>query len=101
IVDAYDNPSAAADLAAYRSAFGLGACGTGCFTKVNQTGGATPPAGDTGWGSEIDLDVDMVSAACPSCKILLVEASSNSFTDLMAAVDYASDHASYVSNSYG
>ena len=101
IVDAYDNPNVAADLAAYRSAFGLGACGTGCFTKVNQTGGTSYPSGDTGWGSEIDLDVDMVSTACPSCKILLVEASSNSFTNLMAAEDYATAHAAYVSNSYG
>ena len=101
IVDAYDNPSVASDLAAYRSQFGLGACGSGCFTKVNQTGGTSYPAGDTGWGSEIDLDVDMVSAACPTCKIMLVEATSNSFANLMIAEDYATAHASYVSNSYG
>jgi hypothetical protein len=103
IVDAYDNPNAEADLAAYRSQFGLGACttGNGCFSKVNQTGGHSYPSGNTGWGAEIDLDIDMVSAACPSCKILLVEANSNSFSDLMAAVDYAVGHADYVSNSYG
>ena len=101
IVDAYDDPNVASDLAAYRSQFGLGACGAGCFTKVNQTGGTSYPAGDTGWGGEISLDVDMVSAACPTCKILLVEASSNSFANLMVAEDYATAHASYVSNSYG
>ncbi len=103
IVDAYDNPNAEADLAVYRTQFGLPACTTanGCFKKVNQTGGTTYPRGDVGWGQEIALDVDAVSATCPNCKILLVEATSNSFTDLMAAVDYAAAHASYVSNSYG
>jgi subtilase family serine protease len=101
IVDAYDNPNVAADLAAFRSQFGLGACGAGCFTKVNQTGGTSYPAGDTGWGAEIDLDVEMVATACPACKILLVEATSNAFTNLMAAEDYATGHASYVSNSFG
>ncbi|HVV77267.1 MAG TPA: hypothetical protein VHC43_14650 [Mycobacteriales bacterium] len=101
IVDAYDDPNVASDLAAYRSQFGLGACGAGCFTKVNQTGGTSYPTGNTGWGGEISLDVDMVSATCPTCKILLVEATNNSFTNLMAAEDYATSHASYVSNSYG
>lgn len=103
IVDAYDNPNAEADLAAYRSAFGIGACTTasGCFTKVSQTGATTYPNGDTNWGAEIDLDIEMVSAACPTCKILLVEANSSSFSDLMAAEDYAAGHADYVSNSYG
>jgi hypothetical protein len=103
IVDAYDNPNAESDLGVYRTRFSLGACTTsnGCFKKVNQTGGSTYPKGDTGWGSEIDLDIEMVSAACPSCKILLVEANSNSFADLMAAVDYAATNADFVSNSYG
>ena len=103
IVDAFDNPNAEGDLGQYRTQFGLGACttGNGCFKKVNQTGGSSYPAGDTGWGSEIDLDIEMVAAACPTCKILLVEATDNSFTNLMAAVDYAVAHAQFVSNSYG
>jgi hypothetical protein len=102
IVDAYDNPNAASDLAAYRSQYGLPACGTGCFTKVNQTGGSTYPAPDAGWAEEIALDLDMVSAACPSCHILLVEANSNSFADLMTAVDTAAKSGAIaVSNSYG
>jgi hypothetical protein len=103
IVDAYDNPNAEADLAAYRTRFSLGSCTTanGCFRKVDQNGGTTYPKGDTGWGAEIDLDIEMVSAACPSCNILLVEAASNSFTDLMTAVGYATAHADFVSNSYG
>ncbi len=103
IVDAYDNPNAEADLNAYRSEFKLGACTTanGCFEKVDQNGGTNYPRGDTGWGAEIDLDIEMVAATCPNCKILLVEAASNSFANLMAAVDYATANAAVVSNSYG
>jgi subtilase family serine protease len=106
IVDAYNDPTAEADLATYRSTFGLADCGTasGCFRKVNQTGGTTTyPATDAGWATEISLDLDMVSAACPDCKILLVEANSASFADLGAAVNYAATQPGVVaiSNSYG
>src|SRR5712691_9669384 len=103
IVDAYDNPNAASDLAAYRAQFGLSSCGAGCFTKVNQSGATSPlPSGNTGWGQEIDLDIEMVSAICPQCKILLVEANSNGFTDLGAAVNRAAAMgATAISNSYG
>jgi subtilase family serine protease len=105
IVDAYDDPKAESDLAKYRSQFGLPACTTanGCFKKVNQNGAASPlPAGDYGWAEEISLDLDAVSAACPSCHILLVEASSATDSDLMKAVDTAAaSGAVAVSNSYG
>src|SRR6195952_2500401 len=105
IVDAYDDPSAEADLGAYRSQYGLPACTTanGCFKKVNQSGQASPlPTADTGWAGEISLDVDMVSAVCPSCHILLVEARSASLANLGAAVNEAvALGAKYVSNSYG
>jgi subtilase family serine protease len=105
IVDAYDNPNAESDLAVYRRQFGLPACtsATGCFRKVNQNGVAgSYPRGDVGWGQEIDLDIEMVSALCPNCRILLVEASSSSLTDLGAAVNTAvALGATVVSNSYG
>jgi hypothetical protein len=104
IVDAYNHPNAEADLAVYRAQFGLPACTTAnsCFHKVNQTGGTSPlPANDAGWAEEIALDLDMVSATCPNCGILLVEANSAYDIDLYAAVDYAAAHASYVSNSWG
>jgi subtilase family serine protease len=105
VVDAYANPNAESDLAAYRSQFGLPACtsGSGCFRAVNQNGATSPmPAGNTGWGQEIDLDIEMVSAICPQCKILLVEANSNSFADLGAAVNRAATMgATAISNSYG
>jgi subtilase family serine protease len=102
-VAAYDNPNIESDLAAYRNQFGLPSCTTanGCFRKVNQTGGTTYPAGNVGWGQEIALDVDMVSAACPNCKILLVEANSSNFNDLLTAIDYAAANANYISNSWG
>jgi Putative Ig domain len=105
IVDAFDYPTAAADLATYRSAAGLPACGTGCFSKVNQNGQASPlptAAGTTGWDVEESLDIDMVSAICPLCHIILVEATSPTTQNLGTAVNAAvSLGAKYVSNSYG
>ena len=91
VVDAYDNPNAERDLAAFRSAYKLPPCTTanGCFRKVNQRGGRTMPQGDPGWGVEIDLDLQAVSAACPRCKILFVAADSPQDTDLFPAIDRA------------
>ncbi len=103
IVDAYNDPNAESDLAVYRTQYGLPACSkaSGCFSQVNQTGGSTLPANNTGWAGEIALDLDMVSAVCPLCKILLVEATSPTDANLYAAEDYAAAHAKYVSNSWG
>ncbi len=105
IVDAYDLPTAESDLAYYRAHYGLPPCTTanGCFQKVNQYGSTSSyPAEDTGWGDEIALDMDAVSATCPNCHILLVEASSDSFSDLATAVDRAAlMGATQISNSYG
>ena len=104
IVDAYDDPTAEADLGVYRSQYGLPACTTanGCFRKVNQTGGTKAPRADPGWATEISLDLDMVSAACPDCKILLVEASTASFSNLGTAVNYAATQGvAAIGNSYG
>jgi len=104
IVDAYDDPKAENDVNVYRSQFGIPACTTanGCFRKVNQTGGTSYPKANGGWAQEISLDLDMASAICPSCKILLVEASSNSFANLSASVDEAAKlGANAISNSYG
>ncbi|MDF2258548.1 hypothetical protein P2L57_23330 [Streptomyces ferralitis] len=104
IVDAQDDPNAESDLATYRSQYGLPACttGGGCFRKVDQAGGTNYPAGNSGWAGEISLDLDMVSAACPQCRIVLVEANSASLSDLGTAVNEAvSLGAKYVSNSYG
>jgi subtilase family serine protease len=105
IVDAYDDPYAESDLAVYRSYYGLPACTTanGCFKKVGQTGSSTSlPAANASWSQEISLDIDMVSAVCPNCKILLVEATSASFANLGTAVNEAAAlGANAISNSYG
>jgi len=103
IVDAFDAPAAESDLAVYRAAFGLPPCTTnnGCFRKVDQHGGTAYPAANTGWAEEIALDLDMVSAACPRCSILLVESNSALMDDLGAGVDTAVGlGARVVSNSY-
>ncbi|MGZ4317631.1 MAG: S53 family peptidase, partial [Gaiellaceae bacterium] len=83
--------------------FGLPPCTTanGCFTKVNQTGGTSYPRKDAGWALEISLDIQWAHAIAPGATILLVEASSNSFANLLAAEDYARGNAQYVSNSWG
>lgn len=103
IVDAYDDPTAEKDLGVFSTQFGLPACTTanGCFTKVNQTGGTTYPKANSGWALEISLDIQWAHAIAPGATILLVEAKSASYSDLLAAEDYASAHATYVSNSWG
>ena len=104
VVDAGDDSSAEADLAVYRQTYGLPACTTanGCFRKVNQAGQTAPLPADQGWGVEIALDLDMVSAACPDCKILLVESDSADLAALGAAENTAvAAGATEVSNSYG
>ncbi len=108
IVDAFDDPHAEADLGVYRSTFGLPACtsANGCFKKVGQDGtNAHLPAPDTtgGWEAEESLDMDMVSAICPNCNIVLMEATSNISTDFYTAEDTAAGTcaAGIISNSWG
>ncbi len=103
IVDAYNDPYAEQDLAVFDSQYGLPACTTsnGCFKKVNQTGGTSYPRTNSGWALEISLDVQWAHAIAPGAKILLVEAKSSSFSNLLAAEQYAAAHANYVSNSWG
>jgi subtilase family serine protease len=105
LVDAYNDPTAESDLAVYRAEYGLPPCTTanGCFTKVNESGktGSYPPT-DDGWAVEESLDLDMVSAACPNCHILLVEGTSSLVTDLAKSeVTAAGLGADAMSNSYG
>ena len=104
VIDAYDDPHAEADLGTYRRTFGLPPCTTasGCFRKLNENGGTAYPKGDAGWAEEISLDIDAVSAACPNCHIILVEASTAKFLDLGTAVNTAvASGANVVNNSYG
>lgn len=105
VVDAFDDPTAEADLDVYDKQFGLPACTTanGCFHKVNQAGNASPlPHKQGEWAGEISIDVQMARAVCQSCRILLVEASSEEFSDLGTAVNAAVNAgATEISNSYG
>jgi subtilase family serine protease len=107
LVDAYNDPTAASDLAAYRSAAGLPALTSGQFTQYNQEGETSPlPAeapADDDWTLEESLDVDMVSAICPLCKIDLVEADNDSGDGLYIAEETAATTlgAKYISNSWG
>lgn len=105
VVEAYGYAAAEAHLATYRTQFGLPACTTanGCFKKVNQAGAQGPyPADNVGWSQETALDLDMVSAMCRNCKLLLVEANSASFDDIAASVQTAVNLGAHVvNNSYG
>ena len=107
VVEAYDDPNAESDLAFYRSYYSLPPCTTanGCFRKLNEDGKAKPlPAacGDCGWDVELSLDMEMVSAGCPNCNVVVMEASTSNLSDLGTAVDSAVKKvgATVVSNSY-
>jgi hypothetical protein len=104
VVDAYNDPSAEADLRVYDETFGLPACTTanGCFSKINQEGNTSPlPENEGGWASEISIDVQMAHAICQGCRVLLVEADNEEFTSLGAAVNAAvKAGATEISNSY-
>jgi subtilase family serine protease len=102
LVDAYNDPTASADLNTYRSAAGLPAT---TLKVVNQNGATSPlpataPTSDD-WTLEESLDLDMVSSACPLCSIVLVEATDDSGTGLYVANSTAATLAGYISNSWG
>jgi subtilase family serine protease len=105
IVDAYGYTNLARDLATYRSQWGLAPCtvASGCLRILDQNGGSSLPRMNVGWAQEQALDVDAVSAACPDCKIVVVQAKSASFANLGTAVATAARQSGVVaiSNSYG
>jgi N-acetylneuraminic acid mutarotase len=103
IVDAFDDPNAASDLAVYREQYGLPPLSPGQFSKVNQQGvQGNYPQADSNWAGEISLDLDMVSAVAPKANIILVEANNATIAALGASVNEAvALGAGYVSNSYG
>ncbi len=105
IVDAYGYPTLEADLNAYRDFYKLPKCttGNGCLQILDQRGGHTPPPTNASWDLEQALDLDMVSAACPDCNIVIVQSDNNAFKNLGAAVNQAAKTKGVVSisNSYG
>lgn len=98
IVDAYDDPTIANDLTVFKTQYNISGCN---LTKVNQSGGTKLPRVNSGWAQEISLDVEWACAIAPDAKILLVEASSASLSNLLAGVDYAAKNANVVSMSFG
>jgi len=106
VVDAYGDPTITANLQAFSSHYGLSGCTStsGCFTKVNQSGGTTYPATtpvNGGWELETSLDVEWAHALAPAAHIMLVEASTTGTANMFTAVRYAAAHAGYVSMSWG
>jgi subtilase family serine protease len=102
IIDAYDDPNIESDLGVFSSQFGLPACTTnnGCFRKIYAQG--FRPNTNSGWALEIALDVEWAHAIAPQAKIVLVEAASASYANLMQAVTVAVQNgASAVSMSFG
>lgn len=87
IVDAYDDPNAANDLAQFSNQFGLPAAN---FEVVYATGSAPAQDPTGGWEGEESLDIEMAHAMAPRAAIVLVEGASNSNADLYNAVTVAS-----------
>jgi subtilase family serine protease len=103
LVDTFSDPSLEADLAVYRKQFGLPACtiAKGCLKIINETGGTTLPAANADYATDEALGVDMVSANCPLCHMVMVEASTTSFSDTEAAENEAASLKPYaISNAY-
>jgi hypothetical protein len=106
VVDAYRDPTVVGDLASYRQLNSLGNCsppaGKSCFSVLNQSGKPGPlPAGTSpGWADETAVDVEMVAAVCPKCRIVLFEASSANLADLGSAENSAARVARFISNSW-
>ena len=104
IVDAFRDPNAGrATWPTYRQHFGLPACTrkNGCLKILNQNGRASHlPRPTPSWAGEESLDLDMVSAICPHCRIVLVE-TNNSMTRAMGTAERtAARRARFVSNSW-
>lgn len=92
VVAVYDDPTAAADLATFRSTYDLPSCGpaNGCFQQLNEQGQTAPlPSANTSWAQEESMDLDAVSSICPNCKIDLVEANAADAQDLQTAISSA------------
>ncbi|MFO0734306.1 MAG: S53 family peptidase [Labilithrix sp.] len=108
IIDAFGYPNVEADLAAYRARYGLPPCtvASGCLRIVNQRGTSAPlpppPSNDNDWMTEQAIDLDLASAACPKCKLLLVQTENDHDTGLFEAQQVAARlGATVISNSWG
>jgi subtilase family serine protease len=104
VVEGFVYKQAEKDLAEYRSHYGLPACTSkgGCLKIVNGKGETPHYSSGSGWELEVALDLDMASAACPECHLLLLDAEEENWDALGTAVDRAAAlGATEISNSYG
>ena len=105
VVNGDGDPKAESDLAKYRKRYDLGPCtkADGCFREVNERGEEYNERNfGKEWELEASIDLDMASAACPHCHILLVEATFENVEELVASVNTAARlGATEISNSYG
>ncbi|HEY3676709.1 MAG TPA: S53 family peptidase [Candidatus Tumulicola sp.] len=88
VIEAGGNPKLESDLKVYRKQFGLPPCTSvnKCLRILNQRGSKGPlPPVENSWLAEQSLDVDMVSANCPNCKIVVIQCSTNLYTGIQAA----------------
>jgi subtilase family serine protease len=108
LIDAYGDTALESDLATYRAKFDLPECSTanGCLKIVNTDGNPSPlppaPPSDDDWTVETSLDVDMASAACPSCNLVVIQATDDQGNGLeLAQATAAGMGAAVISNSWG
>ena len=110
VVGAYNDPGVVADFAAYRAQEGLPACnastGTGCLAVVTQQNQPSPlppapPAAAGDWTLEESADVEAVTAICPNCRVVLVEATDDTIANLAIADENAAGFANFVDNGWG
>ena len=110
VVDSYWDATANSDLEVYRRHYNLPPCTLldGCFREVNQAGGTAalsvckPTPTENCRPQETSLDIEAVSALCPLCHILLVQASSSNYVVILPAEKEADAlGANQISNSFG
>jgi hypothetical protein len=101
LIDAYNQPNIKADLTAFDSFYGIAAAPS--FKVVNQTGGTKLPVSNASWGLEESLDVEWAHAMAPGANLVLIEANSSSFNNLLTAASTAAtkEGASVASMSFG
>jgi Ricin-type beta-trefoil lectin domain len=92
VVTPFDDPNAESDLAVYRAQFSLPPCTStdGCFSKIGELGAGSPlPPANNSWAAGTSTQLDVISAICPNCHLLLVEATTAGIADIGTGVNTA------------
>jgi hypothetical protein len=110
IVDAFNDPDIIPDANSFSSEFGLpqfNGSGEPTLQVLNENGGTSltnvPNATAGNWDVEESLDVEWAHSIAPNANVILYEANSAEFSDLLTAVQTAATHplVSAVSMSWG